>query len=113
MSETLAQPAVSQEEYVDLQHTWSDRPGLLGWVATVDHKKIGFRFIVTAFGFFVAAGILALLVRLQLARPDNNLIGPDLYNQVFTMHGATMMFLFAVPIMQAVGIYLTPLLVGS
>jgi len=113
MSETLAQPPVSKEEYADLEQAWADRPGILGWLSTVDHKKIGFRFIVTAFGFFVAAGILALCVRLQLARPDNNLLGPDLYDQVFTMHGATMMFLFAVPIMQAVGIYLTPLLVGS
>ncbi len=113
MSETLAHPPVSQEEYADLQRTWEDRPGLLGWLSTIDHKKIGFRFIVTAFGFFIAAGILALLVRLQLARPDNNLFGPDLYNQIFTMHGTTMMFLFAVPIMQAVGIYLTPLLLGS
>ena len=52
-------------------------------------------------------------MRLQLARPDNTFLGPDLYNQIFTMHGTTMMFLFAVPVMQALGIYLVPLMVGA
>jgi cytochrome c oxidase subunit 1 len=113
MSESRAAPVVSQEEYADLQQTWGDRPGHVGWLSTLDHKRIGFRFIATAFGFFVAGGVLAALMRLQLARPDNNLIGPDLYNQLFTMHGSTMMFLFAVPVMAAMGIYLTPLLVGA
>ena len=58
-------------------------------------------------------GILALLMRMQLARPENTLIGPDLYNQLFTMHGTTMMFLFAVPVMEAMAIYLVPLMVGT
>jgi cytochrome c oxidase subunit I+III len=59
------------------------------------------------------AGILALLMRLQLARPESRFLGPDLYNQIFTMHGTTMMFLFAVPIMQGLGVYLIPLMVGT
>jgi Heme/copper-type cytochrome/quinol oxidases, subunit 1 len=83
-----------------LQETWRDPPGLLGWLCAVNHKAIGKRFIVSAFGFFVFAGLLAAAIRMQLARPDNHLIGPDLYNQIFTMHGTTMMFIFAVPMMQ-------------
>jgi cytochrome c oxidase subunit 1 len=96
-----------------LQKTWSDPPGILGWLSAINHKTIGRRYIVTAFGFFVAAGILAALMRLQLARPDNTLVGPDLYNQLFTVHGTAMMFLFAVPVMEAMGVYLVPLLVGA
>jgi cytochrome c oxidase subunit 1 len=96
-----------------LEQTWRDPPGWIGWLAAVNHKAIGRRFIVSAFGFFVAGGILAALMRLQLARPDSKLIGPDLYNQLFTMHGTTMMFLFAVPVMQAVAVYLVPLMLGT
>src|SRR4029079_4347385 len=88
-------------------------PGLLGWLAAINHKAIGRRFIATAFGFFLAGGALAFLMRLQLARPENTLIGPDLYNQLFTMHGTTMMFLFAVPVMQAVAVFLVPLMLGT
>jgi len=87
--------------------------GLWGFLTTIDHKRIGLRFIVTAFGFFVLAGILALLMRLQLAVPENGLIGPDRYNQIFTTHGTTMMFIFAVPIMAALGVYLVPLMLGT
>ncbi|QGZ39551.1 cytochrome c oxidase subunit 1 [Pseudoduganella flava] len=96
-----------------LEQAWRDPPGLWGWLCAVNHKAVAGRFIVTTFGFFVAGGILALLMRLQLARPDNRLIGPDLYNQLFTMHGTTMMFLFAVPVMQAVAIWLLPLMLGN
>lgn len=83
------------------------------WLSTTDHKAIGRRFIVTAFGFFLLGGLLAGLMRLQLSRPENGLIGPDLYNQIFSMHGSTMMFLFAVPIMEAMGVYFVPLMVGT
>ena len=71
------------------------------------------RYLVTAFVYFLLGGMLAALMRLQLSRPDNTLIGPDLYNQIFTTHGTTMMFLFAVPVMQALGIYFVPLMVGA
>ena len=80
-----------------LERTWADRPGLLGWLMTVDHKRIGRRYLVTALVFFVLAGVLALLMRTQLAYPENRLMGPDQYNQMFSMHGSAMMFLFAVP----------------
>ena len=63
--------------------------------------------------FFLLAGVLALLMRWQLRRPENTFLGPDLYNQLFTMHGTTMMFLFAVPVMQAMGLYLVPLMIGT
>jgi cytochrome c oxidase subunit I+III len=96
-----------------LEQTWGTAPGLWGWLTTLDHKRIGLRYIVTAFSFFALAGLLAFVMRLQLARAENDLVGPDLYNQLFTMHGSTMMFLFAVPIMEAIAVYLVPLMVGT
>ena len=96
-----------------LHEAWRDEPGLVGFLKTTDHKRIGRRFVVTSFAFFVAAGILAAVMRMQLALPDNHVVGPDLYNQIFTMHGTTMMFIFAVPIMQGMAVYLVPLLVGT
>jgi cytochrome c oxidase subunit I+III len=101
------------EEAAALDRTWADAPGLRGWLSTTDHHAIGRRFIVTAFGFFVLAGLLAVTMRLQLAVADNDLIGPDLYNQLFSVHGTAMMFLFAVPVMEAMGVYLVPMMVGS
>ena len=68
---------------------------------------------MTAFLFFAAGGVEAIMMRLQLARADSHLIGPDLYNRLFTTHGSTMMFLFAVPVMQGVGTYLVPLMIGA
>jgi len=103
----------SEADRQALEATWRDPAGLVGWFSAINHKTIGVRFIVTAFGFFVAGGLLAAVMRLQLARPQNTLVGPDLYNQLFTMHGTTMMFLFAVPVMQAMATYLVPLMVGA
>jgi cytochrome c oxidase subunit I len=96
-----------------LATTWGTPPGLIGWLSTVDHKRIGRRYIVTAFIFLLLGGVLAIAMRLQLARPENRLIGPDLYNQVFTMHGSNMMFLFAVPVMEAVAVFIVPLMIGT
>jgi cytochrome c oxidase subunit 1 len=96
-----------------LEKVWADRPGFMGWLTTVDHKRIAHRYFITALVFFALAGLMALVMRLQLARADNTLVGPDLYNELFSMHGSTMMFLFAVPIMQAAGIFLVPLMVGT
>jgi cytochrome c oxidase subunit 1 len=102
-----------ERERAALEKTWSNRPGLWGQLTSVNHKTVGSRFIVTAFAFFILGGILAVLMRVQLARPDNNFLGPDLYNQIFTMHGTTMMFLFAVPVMEAMAVYLVPLMLGT
>jgi cytochrome c oxidase subunit I+III len=96
-----------------LEATWANPTGLRGGLTAVDHKIIGRRYIVTGMVFFFLAGILALLMRAQLARPESGLIGPDRYNQIFSMHGTTMMFLFAVPIMEAVAVYLVPLMCGA
>ena len=96
-----------------LAQTWATPRGWLGWLSSVDHKQVAHRYFVTAFIFFGLAGIAALMMRVQLARAESALIGPDLYNQLFTMHGSTMMFLFAVPIMEGVAIYLVPLMVGA
>ena len=96
-----------------LARTWGRPAGLVGWLSSVDHKEVGWRYFVTAMVFLALAGSAAMAMRAQLARPDAGLIGPDLYNQIFTMHGTTMMFLFAVPVMQAFGVYLVPLMVGA
>jgi cytochrome c oxidase subunit I+III len=111
--QTSAQEQFDADIHQTLERAWRSPAGVMGWFSTVDHKQIGVRYIVTALVFFLLAGLLALLMRLQLARPENHLLGPDLYNQVFTMHGATMMFLFAVPVMEGMGIYLVPLMVGT
>ncbi len=96
-----------------LSRTWGTSPGFWGAIATVDHKVIARRYIATAFVFLILGGLLALAMRLQLARPESRLIDPDRYNQIFTMHGTNMMFLFAVPVMGAMAIYLVPLMVGT
>src|SRR4051812_23699790 len=96
-----------------LSRVWASQAGFLGALTTVDHKRIGRRYIVTAFIFLALGGALALAMRLQLSRPEAGLIDPDRYNQIFTMHGSTMMFLFAVPVMEAMAVYLVPLMVGT
>src|SRR5690348_11100889 len=68
-----------------LDRTWRRPPGIIGWLATVDHKEIGRRYIITALLFLAAGGVLALLMRLQLAKPDNNMIVASRYNELFTM----------------------------
>jgi cytochrome c oxidase subunit 1 len=103
----------ARERQRQLEDTWRVPRGLVGWLSANDHRSIGRRYIVTAFVFFVLAGLQAGLMRLQLAMPGNNVLGPDQYNQVFTVHGVTMMFLFAVPVMEAIGVYLVPLMVGT
>jgi cytochrome c oxidase subunit I+III len=102
-----------EREATQLERVWQTRPGIWGWLITVDHKAIGRRYLVTAFLMFIAGGIEAAFMRTQLARPGNTLLGPDRYNQLFTTHGTTMMFLFAVPVMTAMGIYFVPLMVGA
>ena len=96
-----------------LDRLWATPRTFWGWLATVDHKAIGRRYIITALIFLLLGGLAALVMRLQLSRPDNTLVGPDTYNQLFTMHGSTMMFLFAVPVMETMAVYLVPLMLGT
>lgn len=96
-----------------LARTWTSKPGFWGAIASVDHKVVARRYIVTAFVFLILGGILALAMRLQLSQPEARFVDADRYNQIFTMHGSNMMFLFAVPVMEAMAVYLVPLMVGT
>ena len=96
-----------------LRRTWSSKAGLWGWLSEINHKAIGRRYIVTAFIFLLVGGVEALLMRLQLAKPENTFLSAARYNQIFTLHGTTMMFLFAVPVMEGMGVYLVPLMIGT
>ena len=96
-----------------LRRLWETSPGIYGWLATVDHKTIGIRYIVTAFVFLAMGGIEALILRLQLARPNEHLLTPEQYDQLFTMHGITMILWYAFPILTGFSVYLQPLLIGT
>src|SRR5579875_3148620 len=85
----------------------------LDWVLTTDHKKIGIMYLVLTFGFFILGGVEALLMRSQLAVPNNTLISGEHYNELLTMHGTTMVFLFVVPVMAGFGNYFVPLMIGA
>ena len=87
--------------------------GFWAWITTVDHKKIGILYGITAFGFFLIGGGEALLIRLQLARPDQALVNAEQYNELFTMHGLTMVFLVVMPLSAAFFNYLLPLMIGA
>jgi cytochrome c oxidase subunit 1 len=114
VSATLrAEPILEPALDVELDRVWRGRSGFIGWLCSTDHKSIAKRYVATAFIFFLLAGLEAATMRAQLSRPENGILGPDTYNQFFTMHGTTMMFLFAVPVMIGIGLYLTPLLVGT
>jgi cytochrome c oxidase subunit I len=89
------------------------RPRWLEWVTTTDHKKIGIMYLVTTFVFFFMGGIEALMMRLQLGAPENTLITPETYNQLFTLHGTTMIFLFVVPVWAGFANYFVPLMIGA
>ena len=95
-----------------LDRVWRTPPGL-GRLSAVNHSIVGRRFIVTAFVFFGIGGILAMLIRAQLATPRSAFLGPDIYNQVFTMHGTVMMFLFAIPLFEGLAMYLLPKMLGA
>jgi len=87
--------------------------GIIGWLGVVNNQPLAIRFMVTSASFFIIGGILALLIRLQLAVPEHQFISPQLFNELFTMHGSTMMFLFAVPFIEGLALYLIPLMIGS
>ena len=87
--------------------------GFLSWTVTVDHKRIGILYLLSASLFFLVGGFEALLMRIQLAQPDSKFLSPDMYNQIFTMHGTTMIFLVVMPLAAGFGNYLIPLMIGA
>ncbi|MDQ3280837.1 MAG: cytochrome c oxidase subunit I [Acidobacteriota bacterium] len=97
----------------ELSRTWAPRRGLFSWFSQIDHHSIGRRFIFTAFVWFGFGGLLAAMMRIQLSKPNNTFLSADQYNQVFTLHGVTMMFLFAVPVMEAMAVFVIPLMIGT
>jgi cytochrome c oxidase subunit I+III len=105
----LPRPA---DELPELQRIWQTPRGWR-FFKTVNNTNIGLLYIGTALLFFLLAGVLGLLMRVQLAVPDNTLLGPAAYNQVFTMHGTVMMFLFAIPVVEAISVYLLPGMLGA
>src|SRR3954466_13400344 len=120
MSEQIAQltiessPEAAQLRAERLACVWAEPRGFIGWFKAVHHTTIGKRYVLTAMCFFLLAGLLAGAMRLQLAFPESHFLTNDQYNQFFTMHGSTMMFLFAVPMMfEALSVYLVPLMVGT
>ncbi|HEY7926523.1 MAG: cytochrome c oxidase subunit I [Candidatus Dormibacteria bacterium] len=92
---------------------WDKKRGVLGWITTVDHKKIAIMYLYTTFFFFLVGGVMALLIRIQLAEPQNKFLTPAQYNQIFTMHGTTMIFLWIIPVFAGFGNYFVPLMIGA
>ena len=106
-------PAVRAAQEDRLRRTWAPPQGLfLRWTDT-NNNRVGNWYTATAFAFMLFAGLLALLIRAQLAVPDNDLVSPSTFNQLFTLHGSMMMFLFAVPMFEAVSILILPQLLGA
>ncbi len=95
-----------------LEGVWGNWPGL-GALAAVNHTTVGLRFLVTGLVFFLVGGVLAMLMRTQLALPEQEIFSAEVYNQLFTMHGTVMMFLFAIPVLEGVAMYLIPKMIGA
>jgi cytochrome c oxidase subunit I len=113
VEETSGAAALPGPNSAALQRLWESRPGIIGWLSTVDHKEIGKRYLVTAFSLLLIGGIEALVMRLQLSRPELTILTPAQYNQLFTMHGVTMIFLYSLPILSGFSNFLWPLLLGA
>ncbi len=112
---TLTEPVLRPVPQVTAHEVIAPRQSKqwVDWVTTTDHKKIGIMYLVLTFVFFCMGGVEALMMRLQLSVPNNTLINSDHYNQLMTMHGTTMIFLFVVPVMAGFGNYFLPLMIGA
>jgi len=110
---TPATGPVTPELQDRLEKIWETEPGLFGWLGTVDHKTIGIRYLVTAFVFLLLGGLEALAMRIQLSGADLNVLTPEQYNELFSLHGITMIFLYALPVLSGFSNYMFPLLLGS
>nr|WP_255505499.1 cbb3-type cytochrome c oxidase subunit I [Alkalisalibacterium limincola] len=111
--DSLEMPDASQAPRAALERTWRNAPGLLGQLTAVNHSTIGLRFVATGIVFLLIGGMLSMFMRLQLAWSDQTVLDHALYNQFMTMHGTTMMFLFAVPVMEGFALYLIPKMIGA
>ena len=96
-----------------LHRTWKPLPGIAGFFTVVSYSTIGMRFIVTGFIFLLLGGVQALIMRTQLAQPNLDVVSAELFQQLFSMHGVTMMFFFAVPMFEGLAMYLVPLMIGA
>jgi len=96
-----------------LSQLWETPKGVYGWFASVDHKDLGKRYLATAFVFLLIGGLEALLMRIQLTRANQALLTPEMYNQIFSMHGITMIFWYSSPILSGFSVYLVPLMCGA
>jgi len=108
-------PRPAGAEYVErLERQWASRPGVLGWLTTTDHKRIGLLYFWTTLAFFGAGGVEALIMRTQLSTPNEHIVSPGTYDELFSMHGITMIFFFIIPMTTgAFGNYLIPLMIGA
>ena len=104
---SLARPQILSHE------ARAEARGWTSWITTTDHKKIGIMYLYTVLAFFLLGGVEALLLRIQLGAPDNTFLSPEKYNQIFTMHGTTMIFLVVVPLWAGFANYLVPLMIGA
>src|SRR5918911_5058819 len=94
-----------------LEQIWESRPGILGWLTTTDRKRVGLLYFWTTLVLFAAGGAEALIMRTQLVKANNDIVGPRTYDELFTMHGITMIFFFIIPMTTgAFGNYLVPLM---
>jgi hypothetical protein len=110
---TTARDVSHHPSLSDFQRVWGEPRGLIGYLRTINNIPIARRYMITAFAFFLAGGVQALLMRIQLGTPENTFLDAETYNQLFTMHGTTMMFLFVIPFIEAIANYLLPLLLGT
>ena len=100
----LSEAGAARPTFVDTLHEW---------VTTVDHKKLGILYVLYALVFLVIGGIEAIIMRIQLIRPLNDFVSPEVFNRMFTMHGTTMIFFVAMPLVFGFGNYLVPLMIGA
>ena len=107
-------PAPATERLERLERMWQSRPGVLGWLTTTDHKRIGLLYFWTTLVLFGAGGAEAMIMRTQLAQPNEHIVSPSTYDELFSMHGITMIFFFIIPMTTgAFGNYLIPLMIGA
>jgi cytochrome c oxidase subunit I+III len=110
---TEASTMTVPDDREQLLRTWQDAPGLWGFLTTVDHKRIAARYVLTAMALLFLAGMLAVDMRLQLSQPNMVRMGPQGFNEAFSLHGSTMLFLVSVPVMEAMALWLVPLMLGQ